>query len=314
MSKKRWLVTVSAAAALAAGSARADVILVKDGQAQTVICVSPRVMAPNPAQDASHLKNPAREQELQRQRLRESVKDLALYLNKISGATVEIATNAPAADDKRARILIGELAAQVYGEPKRKTRIKQGWRLAVSKKGVGLWGQSDESASYAIYELLERLGCRWYMPSDLGATIPQNNTIALPVLDVSGAPGTEGRIIWYADDAFKRRTRQGGDPFNGGHALELNENYVSNAQLKEHPDWVGTKDGKPLPNRFCWANPGLRDAVAAGVIARLDKDPAHSISIGPDDGCDFCNCAKCLALDAGDHDHTMNCVDRKSVV
>jgi len=286
---------------------RADVRLVKDGRPQAAIYVSPSIMATNNP-GLAWLKNPARTLELQRQRLRDSVNDLALYLGKMSGATVEIITNAPAAGDKRVSILIGELAVKTFGAPEKKTRVKQGWRLTVAKQGVGLSGESDESTSYAIYELLERLGCRWYMPSEMGEVIPQLKTISLPVSDTSGAPGTEGRVVWYADDAFKRRTRQGGDPFNGGHALEINQNYVSKAQLNEHPDWVGTKDGKPLANRFCWANPGLRDAVATGVIAKLDKDYGPSISIGPDDGVDFCDCPKCRALDAGDMDPSMACV------
>jgi hypothetical protein len=90
--------------------------------------------------------------------------------------------------------------------------------------------------------------------------------------------------------------------------MEINENYVTNAQLKAHPDWVGTKDGKPLASRFCWANQGLRDAVAEGVLRRLGEDYRPSISLGPEDGADFCNCAKCRSLDAGDVDSSMNCV------
>ena len=34
------------------------------------------------------------------------------------------------------------------------------------KKGVGLYGESEYGTSYAIYELLHRLGCRWIMPTD----------------------------------------------------------------------------------------------------------------------------------------------------
>ncbi|NQU09636.1 DUF4838 domain-containing protein [bacterium] len=297
----------SVALARAGGVARADVTLVKDGRAAAAIYVSASVMVTNNP-GLPWMKNPERDLETKRQRLRDSVTDLAHYLGKMSGATIEILTNAPAAGDKRVPILIGDLAVKTFGATKKHTRMKQGYRLTVGKKGVGLSGESDESTSFAIYELLERLGCRWYLPSEMGEVIPQRKTIALPVMDVSSAPGTEGRVVWYADDAFKRRTRQGGDPFNGGHTLEINQNYVSNDDLKAHPDWVGTKHGKPLPNRFCWANAGLRDAVAAGVIARLEKDYTPSISIGPEDGIDFCNCAKCRALDAGDLDPSMACV------
>jgi hypothetical protein len=285
----------------------ADVFLVQDGAAKAAIYASPEVMAADQPADPN-VQNPAYFNEMDRRKLRESVKDLALYLEKISGAKVEVFPRAPQDGDKLLPILVGDLATKVFGEPGKKNSFKQGWRMVVTNKGIGLLGQSSEAASYAVYELLERLGCRWYMPSDMGECIPQMKTISFPALDVSGLPGTDSRWIWYADDAFRRRTRHGGYNFNGGHALEINENYVTNAQLKEHPDWVGEKDGKKLPNRFCWANPGLRDAVAAGVIARLDKSYVPAISIGPEDGCDFCECPKCKALDAGDMDSSMGCV------
>ena len=299
------VLTAAVALFVAGRSVAADVTLVQDGQARVAVHVRPEVMAPD---QEVHLYWGGYHPEFDRRKLRESVRDLALYLEKISGGSVEILQAPPQEGDERMAILVGDLAARVYGAPKKETRLKQAWRVVVSDKGLGLWGQSDESSSYAIYELLERLGCRWYMPSDMGEVIPRQRTLRLPQMDISGAPGTEGRIIWYADEAFKRRTRQGGDPFNGGHALEINENYVSKAQLEAHPEWVGKKDGKPLHNRFCWADAGLRSAVADGVIARLDKEYSRSLSIGPDDGIDFCNCAACLALDAGDMDPTMSCV------
>ena len=41
-----------------------------------------------------------------------------------------------------------------------------------SAKGVGLFGESDLASSYAVYELLDRLGCRWFIPSAMGEVIP----------------------------------------------------------------------------------------------------------------------------------------------
>jgi hypothetical protein len=123
-------------------------------------------MAPDPK--AAALKGPAREAELQRQRLRESVKDLALYLGKMSGAKIEVSTAPPAPGDKRLPILVSDLAARAFGPPKKKAAFRQGFRLVVSPRGIGLLGESDLAVSYAVYELLDRLGCRWYLPSELG--------------------------------------------------------------------------------------------------------------------------------------------------
>src|SRR5687768_2080744 len=90
-----------------APSARADVVIAKDGAAQAAIYVAPEVMKEDAA-GAATLKNPAKEAELQRQRLRDSVKDLAAYLEKISGA--KLAINPPAASPAApVRIVVGDL-------------------------------------------------------------------------------------------------------------------------------------------------------------------------------------------------------------
>src|SRR5687768_5319445 len=75
--------------------AEADVTIVQNGAARAAIYAAPEVMA---------------EGKNDHERLRESVKDLALYLQKMSGAQVEILTTPPAAGDARLPILIGDLA------------------------------------------------------------------------------------------------------------------------------------------------------------------------------------------------------------
>jgi len=280
----------------------ADVALVKDGNSQAAICVSAEVMAAN--KDVPHTKHAEYNQELDRQRLRESVNDLALYLGRMSGAKIDVVNGEPPAGDKRVPILIGTLAEKQFGPVKKKAGYKQGFRVVVSPKGVGLFGESDLASSYAIYEVLDRLGCRWYIPSDLGEVIPQKKTITLPATDESLAPGTLYRGIWYADAAFRRRNRMGGLLLSAGHALEI-ANYISKEQIAEHPDWQGLVEGKRTTHRFCWANSEAAAAVADGIIAQLDKSYTPTVSLSPDDGATFCECDKCKKLDTGDYDPTL---------
>src|SRR5439155_566674 len=84
---------------------------------------------------------------------------------------------------------------------------KQGMRLLVTPQAIGLGGESDLASSYAIYELLHRLGCRWYMPSDMGEGLPNLKTIALQTCDDSTGPDTIYRWNWYADNGGARRDR-----------------------------------------------------------------------------------------------------------
>lgn len=286
---------------LSSGTASADVVLVENGLARAKIHVSAEVMADDKKQ-ARPVSSRDTEVEKQRQRLRESVKDLSLYLEKISGAPVEIVT-APAADkgNGTVSILIGDLAVTEFGAPKKKAPYKQGYRFVVSPGRVGMMGESDLATSYAVYELLDRLGCRWYMPSDLGEVIPKMKSISLAETDFSSAPGTIYRGIWYADEAYRRRNRHGGLLLSAGHALE---GYVSKEQRQQHPEWVAEVGGKPHPRRLKWSNPAVADVIADYWLAALEKNPIPSVSLSPDDGIDFDESKEDRAIDANDFDTT----------
>ena len=278
---------------------RADVTLVANGQAQCVIVTDAATSAADkvPAPQAFA---PA-EAERQRQRLRESVKDLALYLGKMSGAKVEIVTAEPKADDKRVRVYVGAPAVAVFGAPTKTAAFKQGFRFVVSAKGVGLLGESDLASSYAVFELLDRLGCRWFMPSEMGEVVPALPTITLKDIDFNSAPGTIYRGIWYADEAYKRRNRLGGLLLSAGHALEM---YVSKEDRDKHPDWRAEIGGKPHPHRLKWSSATLADGLADKLLAMHLKDPTPTYSLSPDDGVDWCESKDDKALDAGDFDPT----------
>ncbi len=281
-----------------------DVVIVQDGSSRANIQISPKVMATD-KDVTSVAPYPQYDQELQRRSLRESVKDLALYLGKMSGAKVSVLDRAPQGGGTHLPILIGDLAVKAFGPPEKKSPYKQGWRIVVSPKGIGLMGESDESTSYAIYEFLDRLGCRWYMPSDMGEVIPEMKTIRLPESDISGVPSSLCRHIWptYTDEAFCRRNRTGGINF-AGHALEIS-GYISKELFAAHPEWHGLIHGKRVDNRFCWASAEAASAVGDGIIAILDKNHAPTISLSPDDGAEFCECPKCIALDANDWDPSL---------
>jgi hypothetical protein len=282
----------------AAMAAPGEVVLIDNGQAKCVIVAEAATMGadkPMPPKFADA------EAERQRQRLRESVKDLALYLGKMSGAKVEVVTTEPKADDKRVRVMVGSPAVAAFGPPAKTAPYKQGFRYVVSAKGVGLLGESDLAASYAVYELLDRLGCRWFMPSEMGEVIPAAKTIALKEVDFSSAPGTLYRGLWYADEDYRRRNRLGGLLLSAGHALEM---YVTKEDREKHPDWRATIGGKPHAHRLQWSNAGLADGLADKLIEMNGKDPTPTYSLSPDDGIDWDESPQDKALDAGDFDST----------
>jgi hypothetical protein len=290
------------------------VTLAADGRSLATVYVAPSVMAPD--KDTAGLKTPEVEAETQRRRLRESVNDLAHYLGTMSGTEVEVvaADAAPPAAAAAGgaggpvQVLVGALATQAFGPPAKPYTFRQGFRLVVDGKTsrVGLIGESDLAVSYAVFEVLDRLGCRWFMPGEMGAVIPQLKAVALEEADFSSHPGTVYRGVWYADDAYRRRNRMGGLTLNAGHALELTGVYLTEQDKQQHPEWIATVGGKPAPQRLKWSNKELADFVADRIIEKHEANPQPSYSLGPDDGMHFDDSPEDRALDAGDFDTTFN--------
>lgn len=282
-----------------ADTAEAAITLVDNGKANAAIFVDAAVLGDGKAPEKSIHWTDNTADGL-RMRLRESVLDLASCLERISGVKVPVISGPPPAGETRLPILIGSLAEKKWGPPAKKGVLKQGLRIVVSADGIGLWGESDLSSSYAIYTLLDEMGCRWYMPSEMGEVLPRSKSVSLEEGDVSLVPHSHFRGIWYADTHYGRRNRLGGLLLNAGHALE---HYVSAEQRKAHPEWIGTVEGKPQPVRLRWSAKGLPEAIGDHIIAQQEKSPnTLSWSLSPDDGLGYDDSKEDRALDADDFD------------
>ncbi len=277
-----------------------NLLLASNGQSSTVILADPAVLAPD---RPGRLPTPETEQENQRRRLRNSILDLSRCLELISGAPFPVVSNpSPAELEGRLIIRVGTPAAAVFGTVGISAPFQQAFRfVADPQKGIGLYGESDLASSYAVYELLDRLDARWFMPGPMGEVLPHRDPLAIPPTDEQLAPYTTYRGIWYADEAFKRRNRLGGLLLAAGHALE--HAYLTNDQLAQHPDWIAQyADGRPIPGRFKWNNKALANAIAARINELQEKNPRPSWSLSPDDGIQFDESPEDRALDAGDFD------------
>ncbi len=216
---------------------------------------------------------------------RDAIKDLSHYLSKISGAEIEIVETLPN-NDPRTPIYIGTAAETVFGPVGVSKAGRYGFRVVVDDKGIGLYGESEYGTSYAIYELLHRLGCRWYMPSELGEVIPSQPELKIPEMDEKLAPATEWRRMQgrTADADFVRRNRSSNSDYIAtGHQLE---SYISAEQLEANPEWrIQDADGNLLgrPHSFRWTREDTAQAVAERIIEMLDDTYQVSMSLAPQD-------------------------------
>lgn len=274
------LLLLSLALTISFAAAQGSVLLVTKGQARCVVVV-PRdwdkdLVLPKelPAQAVRSLTG-------RREVYRESIKDLALYLGKISGTKVEIVTALPKGD-KRIPVYVGSAAQAVFGPVGISKLGLYGFRVVVnSKRGIGLYGESEAGSSYAIYELLHRLGCRWFMPTDLGEVIPKLSTLVVPVMDAKLAPVTSYRNPYSGGPDFQRRNRLG--PFGGlGPVAWLAEGdgslnlFFSAEDLKAHPEWL-------YQGQLRITHPGVADHVAKKILAQLDTayEPMRKVGLRP---------------------------------
>ncbi|WLE98242.1 MAG: DUF4838 domain-containing protein [Candidatus Electrothrix communis] len=181
-----------------------------------------------------------------------AAEDLAKYIAMMSGAAPTIANTpeaiAAALKGKQPLIIIGQEALKadksLVAALKKPVTVKGLLRsdaIVLRRKDnrVYLAGSNDLSHYYAVIELLRRWGCRWYLPTEFGESIPAQPRLTLGELDYVYAPPFEIRtywISWLGDHAgkeeFQRRnfmTLGKGDFPPTGHALgqyvrELNEN------------------------------------------------------------------------------------------
>lgn len=130
---------------------------------------------------------------------------------------------------------------------------------------------------YAAYDLLQRLGCRWYGPDPDWQIVPQVSSLRMPHLDVKENPAFRMRTIWRvnARQPYGKAWRIGGQKIHpGGHMLDA---WVPRRLAETHPDWF--HPGQP---DIC--HPGVIAHVAQQFRKRLEKDGQfHSFGIGAND-------------------------------
>ena len=284
----------------AAIAAQGDIVLAEKGTSRVVILADDAVMGPDAALPKGSGWQQGRDEQLRRL-LRESILDLQRFLGEMSGAKILITT--PGTQTSGViPVYTGPCARAKFGRPKATHPERQDWRLVVTEKELGCVGDTDEGASYAIYELLDRLGCRWYMPGTLGMLIPKTETLRMATVDVSGTPHFYGRAIWSKDADYLRRNRLGGVSIAAAHCLE---NYVTRADKQQYPEIAGVRpDGKADPEwvAFNWASPKSAEIVSDRIIAELDRTHAPSISLSPRDSTSFSQSPEERAWDAADMD------------
>ncbi|MCC6445747.1 MAG: DUF4838 domain-containing protein [Armatimonadetes bacterium] len=264
-------------------------VLVKDGQPRTVIML------------------PAKPSEAEAMVARDFQRHIAL----MSGTKLPIIRDGNPSPKMPLHIWLGKTRAGSVQllSLRRAARTDETGLILARPGSLILTGVDDRGTSHAVYTLLERLGCRWYLPWEWGTVVPQKRTVSVPHMRQIVEPRFTTRAgigQWGFEKAPKdpslldwgRRNRVGGYAWWGaGHSYD----YLvpPSVYFKDHPEYYALRDGQRSPAQLCTTNSDVI-RIATATVRKVLKDypGAHKyICVSPNDNNDFCQCEKCRAAD-----------------
>ena len=258
--------------------AQASVLLVKDGKPAAILVLPDRA---HPDEELA-------------------AREMQTHIEKMSGAKLGIARGRAPEGLTPVQISLA-LAPGAEAEIRKESNDPAAFLISVKDGRVSLAGLSPEGTLFAAYELLEQLGCRWYLPGELGTVIPRRKTVSLKEGRTLKSPSFPHRHLqsvsrslpWY------RRQRLGGLYFPGAHGIRLKPK----ADFDKEPFLFALVNGKRTRRQLCVSNPEVVKRAIAATMDYFEENPdAPWVGMGPNDGSGFCECDNCRKLDASEWD------------
>jgi hypothetical protein len=280
--------------------------LVEDGQPKAALVLSAEAFGYQPEQGKKGRKkveavNPIADEQ-------RAAKEIQSYVQKISGATLEIVR---AGDDLKglAPVYVGGAAdARLLDAIKAKGSDPGAFALRVTAREASVRGLSPQGTFNGACEALEQLGVRWFLPGEFGTVVPTAKTLVLKEQNTVQVPSFPSRYLQgIGSDDWDRHLRAGGLRFPSSHGIRLADDRADKL-FEEHPEYFALRDGKRARSQLCISNPDvLRLAIqSTRQFFRANPD-AEIIGMGANDGRGFCECDRCKALDGGDYDPFGHC-------
>lgn len=262
--------------------------LVENGAPRATIVVAKSAVAPV-AGDASAAK------------VSIAARDLQEYVRKMSGATLPIV-----GDDQKlsgALLLVGKSTLTAQRNLKipdglTPQRREEGFLISSRENSLALAGNDSgpyHGTEYAVYDLLERLGVRWFMPGEFGEVVPQKSTLTIGELNVTQKPDFIQRNWWLhttpemlaLETRWKIRNKMNPDNMFAVPGDSSVRNFVAASELaKTEPELFAKGfDGSINVNLPNLTNPKSVQIAAEKAKEYFRKNPNEgSLGIAPDDG------------------------------
>lgn len=248
---------------------------------------------------------------------RKAAEELQRYLKLMSGAEMPIVTEP---GPPGTAILIGrqEASVRLVGDLiDDRVLGYDGVILRTVGDKLVVLGNHGQGQLYAVYELLKRLGCRFYLPYPDGEVIPRRGSITVGDLDYVHKPTMARREFWnngYVRPGLAHQEwyeHWADQVCQGGVKIWHGHNYMyfcpADKYFDAHPEYFPLqpgKDGKMARTRsgqLCLSNPDVVKLAADAATAYFDSDPTHrGYSLSPNDTKGWCQCEACKAMDSPD--------------
>ena len=230
------------------------------------------------------------------------------YLQQISGATVEIKTDAEPAIGSE--ILIGKVSRPEAQNISNADLGKDGFVIKTVPGKLIIQGGTDKGVLYGVNTVLEKyLGVRKY--SSKVTYVPKQKSIALKDINDTQIPSFAFRRIEYRDAnagefADWNRVTNGREWGTWCHTYS---DLLSSKEYGEsHPEYFSFYGGKRHPevnnsgapsSQLCLSNPEVFEIVSKNLKARIERNPAAKYwSVSQNDNVNYCRCEACSKLDA----------------
>jgi hypothetical protein len=190
-----------------------------------------------------------------------------------------------------------------------------GWDNIIARKmlkkyssDLDLWAYDHKGSLNAVYNFLENLGVRWFMPGELGEHIPKKKDITFSNIDILKAAHFKIRkasfmrygngksiqddILWSL--RLGMNSPNGYDTYHGMSPITR-----SKVNRKNHPEYYALYNGKRVtagksPNP-CLSSEGLFQENLRYLRTMFDMYDLPAMSVWPDDGFTrICECDKCF--------------------
>ena len=130
----------------------------------------------------------------------------------------------------------------------------EAFRLKILGDKAWVSGRSAEAVSHGLYELLERMGCDWIMPGEIGEVIPECADPKPADCDIEESPSFRVRNPWY----------------NGGAAC------VSQKEYEEFAVWHSRKKMHNFCNHDLFMQGGhMWDAIIGQYADIINEHPEY---------------------------------------